>query len=59
MLKLALKDVPRQAYYIMTKACRYKEEITEMFDWSYERTIKSVDESLERLGLDYVDVIQI
>jgi aryl-alcohol dehydrogenase-like predicted oxidoreductase len=30
-----------------------------MFDFSYERTLKSIDESLERLGIEYLDVIQI
>ena len=30
-----------------------------MFDFSAERTIQSVEESLERLGLEYVDVIQV
>jgi L-galactose dehydrogenase len=30
-----------------------------MFDFSAERTIRSVDESLQRLGLDYVDIIQV
>ena len=30
-----------------------------MFDFSAERTLQSVDESLRRLGLDYIDVIQV
>ena len=30
-----------------------------MFDFSAERTLQSVDESLARLGLEYVDVIQV
>ena len=30
-----------------------------MFDFSAERTVQSVDESLRRLGLDYIDVIQV
>jgi aryl-alcohol dehydrogenase-like predicted oxidoreductase len=30
-----------------------------MFDFSAERTLQSVDESLQRLGLDYVDIIQV
>lgn len=51
--------MPRKAYYIATKACRYLPEILETFDFSYERTLKSIDESLERLGLTYVDVIQV
>ena len=57
VLRLALKQVPRKAYYIATKACRYLPDILETFDFSYERTLRSIDESLERLGLTYVDVI--
>ena len=30
-----------------------------MFDFSAERTLQSVDESLRHLGLDYIDVIQV
>lgn len=30
-----------------------------MFDFSYERTLRSVNESLSRLGLKYVDIIQV
>lgn len=30
-----------------------------MFDFSAERTLQSVEESLKRLGLDYIDVIQV
>ena len=38
---------------------RYLPEMDKMFDFSAERTIQSVDESLQRLGLDYIDVIQV
>ena len=30
-----------------------------MFDFRAERVIKSVDESLQRMGLEYVDLIQV
>jgi len=59
VLGRALKDVPRGAYYISTKVCRYHPGTLEMFDFTYERTIASVHESLARLQLDYIDVIQI
>jgi len=55
----ALSRVPRQAYYIATKACRYEPDVLQMFDFSSARTLRSVDESLARLGVDYVDVIQV
>lgn len=54
-----LKSVPRQAYYIATKTCRYDASGPGQFDFSYERTIKSVDESLSRLGVDYIDLYQL
>lgn len=59
VLGMALKDVPREAYYINTKCCRYQPDILEMFDFSRERTLKSIDESIERMGCGYLDAIQI
>ena len=41
------------------QVCRYEPEVQKMFDFSAERTLQSVDESLRRLGLDYIDVIQV
>lgn len=55
----ALKSVPRNAYYIASKVGRYKPETLEMFDFSYERTLQSVDESLKRLGVDCIDIMQV
>lgn len=55
----ALKEIPREVYYIATKVGRYHPNPAEMFDFSYDRTMASVDESLERLGLSYVDLIQV
>jgi aryl-alcohol dehydrogenase-like predicted oxidoreductase len=54
-----LKDVPRQAYYIATKTCRFERTGEGQFDFGYERTMKSVDESLKRLGVDYIDLYQL
>ncbi|XP_060065389.1 uncharacterized protein LOC132545707 isoform X2 [Ylistrum balloti] len=59
VLGQGLQGVPRDAYYITTKVGRYLPEAEKMFDFRAERTIQSVDESLQRLGLDYVDVIQV
>ena len=59
VLGRALATVPRKAYFISTKCCRYKPDVLETFDWTAERTIRSVDESLARLGLAYVDVMQV
>lgn len=48
-------DVPRSDYVLSTKCGRYAEG----FDFSEERVTRSVDESLQRLGVDYVDILQI
>nr|XP_002739218.2 PREDICTED: L-galactose dehydrogenase-like [Saccoglossus kowalevskii] len=59
ILGQALRDIPRQAYYLTTKVGRYQPKLDEMFDFTAERTMRSVNESLQRLGLNYVDIIQI
>lgn len=55
----ALADVPRGSYYIGTKVGRYEKEVLGMFDFSAERVQRSVRESLARLKLEYVDIIQV
>ncbi|XP_017855752.1 PREDICTED: L-galactose dehydrogenase [Drosophila arizonae] len=59
VLGKALKDVPREAYYIATKVARYELDYENMFDFSARKTRESVEKSLQLLGLEYVDVIQI
>ncbi|CAG0884879.1 unnamed protein product [Cyprideis torosa] len=58
IIGLALKRMPRQAYYISTKCCRYGRlsDKKSIFNFSYERVMKSIDESLEKLGIAYVDL---
>ncbi len=58
VLGKALRGVPRESYYLATKVGRYGDG-PENFDFSAERTLQSVDESLQRLGVDFVDFIQI
>ena len=62
----ALKEVPRNTYYIATKVGRNwaigddgKFDYTRVFDFSRSGIIKNFERSLERLGLPYVDVIQV
>jgi len=55
VLGKALKGIPRDRYYLATKVGRYGEA---EFDFSAGRVTASVDESLARLGLDYIDLIQ-
>jgi L-galactose dehydrogenase len=53
----ALRDVPRERYLLATKVGRYGER-PEDFDFSAARVTASVDDSLERMGVDHVDLIQ-
>jgi len=55
VLGKALKGIARDRYYLATKVGRYG---VDEFDFSAARTRASVEESLRRLGVDYVDVIQ-
>lgn len=55
----ALKGIPRKAYYIATKVGRYELDYENMFDFSKEKTRKSFKNSLQLLGLDYIDIIQV
>ena len=54
----ALKGIPRSAYYLHTKVGRYQPDPLETFDFSYERTLRSVDESLKRMRVEYLDTVQ-
>ena len=50
----ALQSVPRDQYVISTKAGRYGQD---EFDFSRERIIRSAEESMRRLGTDYLDIL--
>lgn len=54
VLGKALKTIPRDKYYLSTKVGRYG---AEDFDFSAARVTASVDESLARLNVDYIDII--
>ncbi|XP_064456427.1 uncharacterized protein LOC135367201 isoform X2 [Ornithodoros turicata] len=55
----ALEGVPRSVYHIATKVGRYEASYDRMFDFSARRTQRSVQESLQRLGLRSFDVLQV
>lgn len=55
VLGKALRGIARDRYVLATKVGRYGD--TE-FDFSMERVQRSMEESLERLGVEYVDLIQ-
>ncbi|MNI08573.1 Pyridoxal 4-dehydrogenase [compost metagenome] len=50
----ALRTVPRDRYILSTKAGRYGQD---EFDFSRERVIRSAEESMRRLGTDYLDIL--
>lgn len=54
LLGRALADVPRDRYYLGTKLGRYS---VQHFDFSPRRVAESVDISLERLGVEYLDIV--
>jgi L-galactose dehydrogenase len=56
VLGKALKTVPRDTYILATKVGRYGSERKD-FDFSAKRVTASVDESLKRIGVEYVDLI--
>lgn len=58
VLGKALKTVARDRYILATKVARYGPNLAD-FDFSAARVTRSVDESLARLGVDYVDFIQV
>ncbi|WP_276357367.1 aldo/keto reductase [Cohnella caldifontis] len=54
VLGQALKGIPRDRYLLSTKAGRYG---TDEFDFSAKRILSSVEESLQRLHVEYVDLL--
>jgi aryl-alcohol dehydrogenase-like predicted oxidoreductase len=54
LLGPALRDVPRDRYYLGTKLGRYD---LGHFDFSAKRVVESIDVSLHRMGTDHLDVI--
>lgn len=54
VLGQVLKEIPRDKYILSTKLGRYD---TDSFDFSPARVVSSVEESLGRLGLEYVDMM--
>jgi len=53
MLGVALRDIPRDSYILGTKLGRYAGK---HFDFSAKRVEESVDISLERMGVDHLDI---
>lgn len=59
VLGKALKDIDRSKYYLSTKVGRYGKDGVNYWDYSAQRATESVYESMERLNIDYIDLINI
>ena len=57
VLGRALADIDRDGLVLATKCGRYGPNM-EDFDFSAERVTASIDESLQRLGVDHLDIYQ-
>jgi len=59
VLGKALKDIPRNCYYLSTKVGRYGKDGVNTWDYSGRRATESVYESMERLHVNYIDLINV
>lgn len=59
VLGKALRHIPRDKYYLSTKVGRYGQNGVNTWDYSARRATESVYESMERLGIDYIDLINV
>jgi aryl-alcohol dehydrogenase-like predicted oxidoreductase len=59
VLGKALKDIPRDKFFLSTKVGRYGKDGVNTWDYSARRAKESVYESLERLHIDYIDIINV
>ena len=59
VLGKALRQIARDRYYLSTKVGRYGKDGVNTWDYSAQRVTDSVYESMERLGVDYIDLINV
>ena len=59
VLGKALRNIPREKYYLSTKVGRYGKDGVNTWDYSGRRAQESVEESMERLGIDHIDLINV
>ena len=59
VLGKALKEIARDKYFLSTKVGRYGENGVNTWDYSAERVTRSVYESMERLNVDFIDLINV
>lgn len=59
VLGKALKELPREAFLLSTKVGRYGKDGINTWDYSAQRATESVYESMERLHVEYIDLINV
>ena len=59
VLGRALRQLPRERYILSTKVGRYGQNGVNTWDYSGRRAQESVSESMERLGVEYIDLIHV
>lgn len=59
VLGKALRNIPREKYFLSTKVGRYGKDGVNTWDYSAQRVTDSVYESMERLGIDFIDLINV
>ena len=59
VLGKALREIPRDKYILSTKVGRYGKDGVNTWDYSARRATESVYESMERLGIDHIDLINV
>ena len=59
VLGKALREIPRDKYILSTKVGRYGKDGVNTWDYSAQRATDSVYESMERLGIDHIDLINV
>lgn len=59
VLGKALVQIPRDKYFLSTKVGRYGKDGVNLWDYSAKRAVESVYESMERLHVDYIDLINV
>ena len=55
----ALRGIPRDQFFVATKVGRYRWDLGGRFDFTADRVTRSIEESLARLQLDHVDILQV
>ena len=59
VLGKALRQIPRDKYILSTKVGRYGKDGVNTWDYSGKRAQESVYESMERLGVEHIDLIHV